>query len=209
MRTDAEYEQEIKKWEDAKAKIEAGLEPASCGVVTELERKNLDGQARSVTGLTDHEQRCLRANLAWLLAVPPDMTLLRRKLKETDVDQQSAIRAALVAAAHADGVVKPEEVAEIEKVYRALGLDPNLVYSDLHAGEVPDAPGVFARPGPACRERPSRMNRRRRARSWTPCVLPASSKTRIACRRFWPTSFRWKRMRKKLRAEYLPDPCRA
>jgi len=121
----------------------------SDGVITELERKNLDDQARSVEGLTDHEKRRLRANLDWFLAVPPDMSLLRRKLKETGADQQSAIRAALVAAAHADGVVRPEEVAEIEKVYRALGLDPNLVYSDLHAGGVPDAPMRVreARPG--------------------------------------------------------------
>jgi len=121
----------------------------SDGVISDLERKNLDDQARSVEGLTDHETRRLRANLDWFLAVPPDMSLLRRKLKETGADQQSAIRAALVAAAHADGVVRPEEVAEIEKVYRALGLDPNLVYSDLHAGGVPDAPMRVreARPG--------------------------------------------------------------
>lgn len=119
------------------------------GVITELERKNLDNQARTVEGLTDHEKRRLRANLEWFLAVPPDMSLLRRKLKDTEADQQSAIRAALVAAAHADGVVRPEEVAEIEKVYRALGLDPNLIYSDLHAGGVPDAPLRVreARPG--------------------------------------------------------------
>lgn len=119
------------------------------GVITELERRNLDDQARTVEGLTDHEQRRLRANLEWFLAVPPDMSLLRRKLKDTGADQQSAIRAALVAAAHADGVIRPEEVAEIEKVYRALGLDPNLVYSDLHAGGVPDAPLRVreARPG--------------------------------------------------------------
>lgn len=119
------------------------------GVISDLERATLDGQARSVVGLTHHEQRRLSANLTWFLAVPPDMTLLRRKLKESGADQQSAIRTALVAAAHADGIVKPEEVAEIEKVYRALGLDPNLVYSDLHAGEVPDAPLRVrdARPG--------------------------------------------------------------
>ena len=110
------------------------------GVISDHEKTSLEAQVRSVTGLTDHEQRRLRANLAWFVAVPPDMTLLRRKLKKTDADQQSAIRAALVAAAHADGIVKPEEVAEIEKLYRALGLDPNLVYSDLHAGGVPDAP---------------------------------------------------------------------
>jgi tellurite resistance protein len=110
------------------------------GVISEHEKTSLEAQVRSVTGLTDHEQRRLRANLAWFVAVPPDMKLLRRKLKETGADQQSAIRAALVAAAHADGIVKPEEVAEIEKLYRALCLDPNLVYSDLHAGGVPDAP---------------------------------------------------------------------
>jgi len=119
------------------------------GVISDSEGKVLDAQARSVDGLTDQEQRRLRANLVWFLAVPPDLTLLRRKLKETGADQQSAIRAALVAAAHADGIVKPDEVSEIEKIYRVLGLDPNLVYSDLHAGEVPDAPLRVreARPG--------------------------------------------------------------
>jgi tellurite resistance protein len=110
------------------------------GVISDHERNALETQVQSASGLTDHEQRRLRANLAWFVAVPPDMALLRRKLKETGPEQQSAIRAALVSAAHADGIVKPEEVAEIEKVYRALGLDPNLVYSDLHAGEVADAP---------------------------------------------------------------------
>jgi len=46
----------------------------------------------------------------------------------------------MIAIAHADGIIKTEEVAGIEKVYRILGLDPSTVYSDLHAGEVSDAP---------------------------------------------------------------------
>jgi tellurite resistance protein len=110
------------------------------GVMTARQRKYLDSQASSVEGLTEHEQRRLRANLAWFLAVPPDMALLRRKLKEADTDRQSAFRIALISAAYADGVVKSEEVSGIEKVYQALGLDPDLVYSDLHSGEVSDAP---------------------------------------------------------------------
>ena len=109
------------------------------GVISDQERSTLERQVRSVDGLTDHERRRLAANLVWFLTVPPDLALLRRKLKESGAGQQSTIRAALVAAAHADGIVKPEEVAEIEKLYRALGIDPNLVYSDLHAGEIPDA----------------------------------------------------------------------
>ena len=110
------------------------------GAISEIEKTKLEAQTRSAAQLTDHEQKRLWANLSWFIAVPPDLTLLRRKLKETGADQQSAIRAALVAAAHADGIVSTEEVAGIEKIYRALGLDPNLVYSDLHAGEVPDTP---------------------------------------------------------------------
>ena len=110
------------------------------GEISDIEKTDLEAQTRSVAQLTDQEQKRLGANLTWFIAVPPDLTLLRRKLKETGADQQSAIRAALVAAAHADGIVSTEEVAGIEKIYRALGLDPNLVYSDLHAGEVPDTP---------------------------------------------------------------------
>ena len=119
------------------------------GAISEIEKTKLEAQTRSAAQLTDHEQKRLGANLSWFIAVPPDLTLLRRKLKETGADEQSAIRAALVAAAHADGIVSTEEVAGIEKVYRALGLDPNLVYSDLHAGKVPDTPMRvrLARPG--------------------------------------------------------------
>ncbi|ARU03230.1 tellurite resistance TerB C-terminal domain-containing protein [Yoonia vestfoldensis] len=46
-------------------------------------------------------------------------------------------------------VIQSEEVASIEKVYKALGLDPSLAYSDLHAGEIADAPRTVraAQPG--------------------------------------------------------------
>jgi len=119
------------------------------GRIAEPERKALESQVASVTGLTDQERRRIRANLEWFLTVPPDMTLLRRKLKDIDENGQTAMRAALVAAAHADGVIKSEEVASIEKVYKALGLDPSLAYSDLHAGKIADAPRTVraAQPG--------------------------------------------------------------
>lgn len=110
------------------------------GFIAEIEKTTLEAQIRSSSLLTDQEQKRLKANLRWFVEVPPDLALLRRKLKETSAEQQPAIRAALVAAAHADGIVVTEEVAGIEKIYRALGLDPTLVYSDLHAGEVPDIP---------------------------------------------------------------------
>lgn len=121
------------------------------GRIADAERKALEAQIASVEGLSEQERRRLQANMVWFLAVPPDMTLLRRKLKEVGVEDQTAMRAALVCAAHADGVIQSEEVASIEKAYKALGLDPSLAYSDLHAGEIADAPRTVraAQPGNA------------------------------------------------------------
>ncbi|WP_240453770.1 TerB N-terminal domain-containing protein [Chachezhania antarctica] len=123
------------------------------GRIAEPERKALEDQVFAAD-LSDQEGRRLRANLEWFLAVPPDMTLLRRKLKEVGQDSQAAMRAALVGAAHADGIIHSDEVASIEKIYKALGLDPALAYSDLHAGEVADGPRTVraskpGRPGEA------------------------------------------------------------
>jgi tellurite resistance protein len=108
--------------------------------LVEAERRSLQLRVANAIGITDAERRCLGANLAWYFEVPPDMALLRGKLKQVDADHHLALRAALVAIAHADSVIQPEEVATIEKIYRALGLDPGLVYSDLHAGTADDGP---------------------------------------------------------------------
>lgn len=126
------------------------------GRIAEPERRALEDQV-SAAAISNQERRRLRANLEWFLAVPPDMTLLRRKLKEVDQDSQAAMRAALVGAAHADGIIHSDEVASIEKVYKALGLDPALAYSDLHAGEITDGPRTVrasqpGRPGEAIPE---------------------------------------------------------
>ncbi|MCA1299664.1 TerB N-terminal domain-containing protein [Stappia indica] len=123
------------------------------GRIADPERRALEDQV-SAASLSDQERRRLRANLEWFLAVPPDMTLLRRKLKEVGQDSLAAMRAALVGAAHADGIIHSDEVASIEKIYKALGLDPALAYSDLHAGEVADGPRTVraskpGRPGEA------------------------------------------------------------
>jgi len=119
------------------------------GYIADLERKSLLEQINSVEGLSEQEGRRLRANLDWFLAVPPDLGLLRRKLKDLGPEHHTAMRAALVSAAHADGVVGAEEVAGIEKIYKALGLDPNLAYSDLHAGDIDNSPRIVraAQPG--------------------------------------------------------------
>lgn len=110
------------------------------GKITKSERRSLLAKASFFSGLSGQEHRRLSANIEWMLSVAPDLALLRRKLKDTGLDAQASVRSVLVAAAHADGVIQSEEVAGMEKVYKALGLDPALVYSDLHAGGVSDGP---------------------------------------------------------------------
>lgn len=110
------------------------------GTVDDAERTALTAFVSEAELPGEVERRRLAANLAWFLNVPPDMTLLRQRLKNAPAEGTDALRTALVAAAHADDVVTPEEVASMEKAYRALGLDPGLVFSDLHAGGAAEGP---------------------------------------------------------------------
>ncbi len=108
--------------------------------IVEAERRALREKIDAVSDLTELERKRLHANLEWYLDVPPDMSWLRSKLKDADAEHHLALRAAVVAIAHADSVIQSEEVACIEKIYKALGIDAGLVYADLHAGDVPDGP---------------------------------------------------------------------
>jgi uncharacterized tellurite resistance protein B-like protein len=108
--------------------------------IVEAERRTLRDKVDAATGLTALERKRLHANLEWYLNVPPDMSWLRAKLKNADAEHHLALRAAVVSIAHADGVIQSDEVASIEKIYKALGIDVGLVYADLHAGDVAEGP---------------------------------------------------------------------
>lgn len=108
--------------------------------IVEAEHRALRNKVDATGGLTELERKRLHANLKWYLEVPPDMSWLRSRLKEVDAEHHLALRAAVVVIAHADSVIQSEEVACIEKIYKALGIDAGLVYADLHAGDVSDGP---------------------------------------------------------------------
>ena len=119
--------------------------------LVEAEREALREKVDSTGGLTALERKRLHANLKWYLDVAPNMSWLRSRLKGSDAEHHLSLRAAVVAIAHADSIIRSEEVACIEKIYKALGIDPGLVYADLHAGDVSDGP---VRVKPAEREVP-------------------------------------------------------
>lgn len=110
------------------------------GKVVPLEEEALRHSVHSASGLTQSESARLEANLTWLLAVPPDMGVFRTKLKSATEEQRNAFTQAVVVMAHADSIIRPEEVGGIEKVYKALGLNLGAVYADIHAAAVSDIP---------------------------------------------------------------------
>lgn len=110
------------------------------GKITHSERELLLAKIYSIPDLSEQERRRLVANIEWMLVVVPDIALLRRKLRDTGPEERATIRSALIAMVHADGIIQPEEVTEIEKIYKVLGLSQTLVYSDLHAGNTSYGP---------------------------------------------------------------------
>ncbi|MBO6690084.1 MAG: TerB N-terminal domain-containing protein [Henriciella sp.] len=91
-------------------------------------------QIISATGaeLRDGEIERLEANLAWLLKVPPNFSLLRRRVSQTDDQTKETLKRIALKMASADNVIQPEEVRSIETIYTALGMDTSALYSDLH-----------------------------------------------------------------------------
>ena len=114
------------------------------GDVSEVEMESLRKQAES-GNLNELERRRFDANIRWMMAVPPDISMLRSRVRNLDPTKHVHIRAAIVGMAQIDGVVDKDEVKAVEKIYKAMGFDSNLAYSDLHAGIAADGP-VSVRP---------------------------------------------------------------
>lgn len=108
------------------------------GEVSSPEYRSLVDMIDGLEGLHPGEARRLRANLDWLIAVPAVLTQLRGRLKQILPEEHESLRTTLSGIARSDGQLHPEEVTGLARVYRAVGLDPSLVYGDLHAA--PDIP---------------------------------------------------------------------
>jgi hypothetical protein len=61
---------------------------------------------------------------------------LKKKLDPLAIEAKRAIASFLAHLAQADGTVSPSEVKLLERVYKVLQLDPQLLYGDLHGAAV-------------------------------------------------------------------------
>lgn len=111
----------------------ATIVASSDGDVSEEEERHLEENLEQSMHLTDAEARRLRAHLQWLLAEKPRLSGIRKQLDGTDERRRHTLAEFAVATAAVDGVIDPEEVKTLTKIYRTLGLDPEQVYGDIHS----------------------------------------------------------------------------
>ncbi|KPY42339.1 MULTISPECIES: TerB N-terminal domain-containing protein [Pseudomonas syringae group] len=78
-----------------------------------------------------HRKR-LKAHLQIQLLQPPSLASLKKKLEPLRQEDKRTIVCFLAHLAQADGTVTPDEIKLLERVYKALQLDPQSMYSDLH-----------------------------------------------------------------------------
>ena len=101
------------------------------GTIAADERRALEARIDAAE-LPEPERARLLANLQWMLAIPPDLPLLRRRLKDAPESTRHELGQVALAMASADGVIDPGEIRAIERLYKAIGLTTDGVYSDLH-----------------------------------------------------------------------------
>ena len=101
--------------------------------------------------LSEGERSRLKANLKWMTTVPPDLSLLRRHLRNASNEAAHEMGQLALSIAASDGVISGKEVAALERLYEAVGLEKEGIYSALHALTSRDEPVTIIPPseGPA------------------------------------------------------------
>jgi uncharacterized tellurite resistance protein B-like protein len=118
---------------------------AADGHVSPEEQQHLVDHLESSLDLTPGERTRLEAHLRWLAANGVKLTGLTKRVATLDPAQRTAIGELLVAVAAADGVISPDEVTTLTKIYKVIDLNPADVHSRLHA----HLTGAASRPAPA------------------------------------------------------------
>lgn len=103
------------------------------GTVTDEEERHLEEHLESSLRLDELEQRRLRAHLQWLLTERPTLAGMKKRLEVLNDAQRRQLGQFLIGVAGADGHVDRDELKVLGKLYPMLGLDPDSLYTDVHA----------------------------------------------------------------------------
>lgn len=103
------------------------------GEVSAHELVALTKQIDSWTHLSAAHRKRLKAHLRLGIDQPLTLASVKKKLEPLATEARRSIARLLAHLTQADGVVTPAEVKFLERAYKSLRLDTQLVYSDLHA----------------------------------------------------------------------------
>lgn len=113
---------------------------AADGEISMEEERQLEKHVSKALHLGDGERRRLVAHIKWLLANPPGMAGVKMRVEALGREQREAVAGFLVGVAAADGKIDPAEVKTLTKLFKALGLDPARVHTELHARHTTPGP---------------------------------------------------------------------
>jgi tellurite resistance protein len=119
---------------------------AADGQISRAEVKQLGDHVASSLRLTPAETTRLYAHLTWLSGVDIKLTGLKKRLHTLTKPQRRHIGDVLVTVAAADGVISPEEVTTLRKIFKLLDLDPETLTSRLSASQTTSGPAPAERP---------------------------------------------------------------
>jgi len=108
-------------------------------VIGSEEESLLESHIEKTLNLSEAEKERLRLYLEWSLKERPDLSGLKRKFGELEMSQREVIAAAMIRIANADGVIHPQEIKALERVYKVLDIDSERIYSDVHQEQTQDS----------------------------------------------------------------------
>ena len=115
----------------------AAVVASADGIVSEEERRFISSYLSSALELSEAEHSRLEARLLWHTEAKPSFVGVKRRIEGLDAIQRAAICQFLVDIAAADGVVSPEEITSLVKLFKLLGFEEMELYrriNDLTGG---------------------------------------------------------------------------
>ena len=103
------------------------------GEFSAAEIAHLRREIQNWNHLTSAHQRRLQAHLQWLIASPITLQNVKRRFESIGQESRETVAAFMATLTQIDGIVSPDEVRFLEKVYKALGVETKRVFSDVHA----------------------------------------------------------------------------
>lgn len=118
---------------------------AADGTISPEEQRHLSEHVERSLGLALDERVRLEAHLTYLGSGRLGMAGMKQKVEALRSGDRAAVGNFLIGVAGADGIITPEEIITLTKVFGYLGLDDSDVYRQIHAVGIGDGGPVTVR----------------------------------------------------------------